>query len=49
LRAIERQKYDTLSHRPSLSAWQKSRLIFKALGMAILQKISRQPREGGGR
>jgi squalene synthase HpnC len=42
LRAIEHQNYDTLSRRPSLSAWQKGRLIFKALGMAILQKISRE-------
>jgi phytoene/squalene synthetase len=49
LRAIERQNYDTLSRRPSLSAWQKGRLIFKALGMAILQKLSREPGKGGAR
>lgn len=47
LRAIERQNYDTLSRRPSLSKWQKGRLMFKALGMALLQKI--QPDEGGAK
>jgi phytoene/squalene synthetase len=40
LRAIKRQNYDTLSRRPSLSKWQKGRLILKALGMAILQKVN---------
>ncbi len=47
LRAIERQNYDTLSRRPSLSKWQKGRLMFKALGMALLQKM--QPDEGGAK
>jgi hypothetical protein len=32
LQAIRRQEYDTLSQRPSLSRWQKSRL---AMGMLI--------------
>ena len=31
LQAIRRQGYDTLSHRPSLSKWQKGRLIGSAL------------------
>lgn len=31
LEAIRRQNYDTLSKRPSLSKWQKGRLIFSAL------------------
>lgn len=47
LRAIERQNYDTLSHRPSLSAWQKGRLMFKALGAALMQKISSRSQQGG--
>jgi squalene synthase HpnC len=47
LRAIERQNYDTLSRRPSLSARQKGRLIFKALAVAIAQKFGRGLRKGG--
>jgi squalene synthase HpnC len=47
LRAIERQNYDTLSRRPSLSAWQKGRLMFKALGVALLQKISWRSQQRG--
>jgi phytoene/squalene synthetase len=31
LRAIRRQGFNTVSSRPSLSAWQKGRLIFAAL------------------
>jgi squalene synthase HpnC len=31
LRSIARQNFDTLSHRPSLSKWQKGRLISSAL------------------
>jgi squalene synthase HpnC len=30
-RAIRRQNFDTLSHRPSLSKWQKGRLVLSAL------------------
>jgi squalene synthase HpnC len=41
LRAIERQNYDTLSRRPSLSPWQKGRLMLKAVGVALAQKLSR--------
>jgi squalene synthase HpnC len=48
LRAIERQNYDTLSHRPSLSAWQKGRLMFKALGVALMQKLSPRSQQQGG-
>jgi squalene synthase HpnC len=40
LRAIERQGYDTLTSRPSLSKGQKARLVLKALGAAIAQKLS---------
>jgi hypothetical protein len=31
LSAIRRQKYDTLSRRPSLSKWQKGELVFSTL------------------
>jgi phytoene/squalene synthetase len=31
LASIRRQNYDTLSRRPALSRWQKSRLILSAL------------------
>jgi squalene synthase HpnC len=56
LRAIERQGYDTLTSRPSLSKGQKARLVLKALGAAIAQKLSpgvrtqaqqQQPQQGG--
>jgi squalene synthase HpnC len=45
LRAIERQNYDTLTRRPGLSKLQKGRLMLKALGVALMQKIS--PSKGG--
>jgi squalene synthase HpnC len=35
LDAIGKQNYDTLSRRPSLSKWQKGRLVFSALGMYL--------------
>jgi squalene synthase HpnC len=47
LQAIVRQNYDTLSHRPSLSALQKGRLMLKALGVAVMQKLSPQSQQGG--
>ena len=47
LQAIERQNYDTLSRRPSLSARQKGRLIFKALGVALAQKLALGLGKGG--
>ena len=37
LAAIRRQNYDTLSRRPSLSRWQKSRLMLSALGAYLAQ------------
>jgi phytoene/squalene synthetase len=40
LRAIERRGYDTLSARPRLSAFQKGRLIARALGAAVMQKLT---------
>jgi squalene synthase HpnC len=46
LRAIEKQGFDTLSRRPSLSPWQKGRLMFKAAGIALAQKLL--PRAKGG-
>jgi squalene synthase HpnC len=39
LRAIERQGYDTLTRRPRLSKLQKGRLILRALGVALAQKL----------
>lgn len=38
LRAIRRQGYDTLARRPSLSKWQKGRLVASALAGAIAAK-----------
>ena len=37
LQAIRRQDYDTLSARPSLSRWQKGRLILYALAARVVQ------------
>jgi squalene synthase HpnC len=36
LASIRRQNYDTLSRRPALSRWQKSRLILSALGGRLI-------------
>ena len=47
IQAIERQNYDILSRRPSLSAMQKGRLMLKALGVAVMQKLSPQSQQGG--
>ncbi len=41
LRAIRRQKYDTLTRRPRLSKWQKSRLIFASLAAYAGGKVGR--------
>jgi squalene synthase HpnC len=46
LRAIEKQNYDTLSRRPSLSPWQKARLMLQAAGVALAQKLT--PSSKGG-
>ena len=43
LDAIRRQNYDTLSHRPSLSKWQKGTLIARAMLAMMASKL------GGGR
>lgn len=43
LDAIRRQNYDTLSHRPSLSKWQKGKLIARAMLAMTAAKL------GGGR
>jgi squalene synthase HpnC len=37
LDAIRRQNYDTLTSRPSLSSWQKGRLIFGAVAARVKQ------------
>jgi hypothetical protein len=39
LQAIRDQNYDTLSARPSLSAWQKSRLLLSAVGAKLGSKL----------
>jgi len=36
LQAIRRQDYDTLTRRPTLSAWQKGRLIARAATSSVL-------------
>lgn len=48
LRAIERQNYDTLTSRPSLSKGQKARLVLKALAAAVAQKLSPGVSKQGG-
>jgi squalene synthase HpnC len=48
LRAIERQGYDTLTSRPSLSKSQKARLVLKALTAAVAQKLSPGVSKQGG-
>jgi squalene synthase HpnC len=40
LRAVERRGYDTLSGRPRLSKMQKGGLVLRALGAAVVQKLS---------
>jgi phytoene/squalene synthetase len=42
LAAIRRQNYDTLTRRPSLSKFQKGRLVAAALGAALSQRLSRE-------
>jgi squalene synthase HpnC len=39
LEAIRRQDYDTLTNRPSLSRWQKGRLVFGAVAARIRQVV----------
>jgi squalene synthase HpnC len=41
LRAIRRQGYDTLARRPSLSGFQKARLVASTLGAFLAGKLSR--------
>lgn len=42
LRAIRRQNYDTLSRRPSLSTWQKGRLVAGALSARMRSAVRPQ-------
>lgn len=42
LEAIRRQKYDTLSKRPTLSKWQKGRLVFGAMAAMALEPFARR-------
>lgn len=44
LRAIRRQGYDTLTHRPSLSGPQKVRLMLRVAAACILRPLSRGDR-----
>ena len=44
LGAIRRRNYDTLTARPSLSAWQKGRLVSKALAARGRQLVASQGR-----
>lgn len=44
LESIRKQNYDTLTSRPSLSAWQKSRLIARAAGGQLWAAITRRTR-----
>ena len=39
LLAIQRQRYDTLSCRPSLSKWQKGRLVLSVVGMYLAGRL----------
>jgi squalene synthase HpnC len=48
LRAIDRQNYDTLTTRPSLSKPQKIRLVLKALTAAVAQKLTPGVSKQGG-
>lgn len=41
LQAIRRQRYDTLSRRPTLSRWQKTRLILAAVGAGVAGSLAR--------
>ena len=46
LRAIRGQNYDTLTRRPSLSKWQKGRLILGSLPGVLLSKLLPVARRG---
>jgi squalene synthase HpnC len=48
LKAIRRQNYDTLSKRPKLSSWQKSRLIGAALLAKFLSPFASGEPQGAG-
>ncbi len=45
LEAIRRQNYDTLSARPSLSRWQKGRLVFGAMAARLRQVVQQDLRQ----
>jgi squalene synthase HpnC len=40
LKAIRAQNYDTLTHRPSLSKWQKGKLVIRAMGNSVTAKLT---------
>jgi phytoene/squalene synthetase len=40
LEAIRRQNYDTLSHRPKLSKWQKGRLVAGATAAMLWEPVA---------
>jgi hypothetical protein len=42
LDAIRKQNFDTLTHRPSLSSWQKGRLAARAATSQLLGMLSRR-------
>ena len=42
LEAIRQQNYDTLKRRPSLSSWQKGRLVVRALSSHVLSGFGRR-------
>jgi squalene synthase HpnC len=47
LESIRRQNFDTLTRRPSLSKWQKGRLILGSLPGVLLSKLLPAVRRGG--
>jgi squalene synthase HpnC len=43
LQAIRKQNYNTLTTRPSLSRWQKGRLVFGAMAARLRQVLGQEP------
>ena len=41
LQAIRQQDYDTLTHRPTLSRWQKTRLMLSAVGAGLAGSLGK--------
>jgi hypothetical protein len=42
LQAIRKQDYNTLTTRPSLSRWQKGRLVFGAMAARLRQVLGQE-------